>query len=134
MTPSFPTRRSSDLKRGSGTPNILNRENFLKLTFGLLLHHHGMPPSQTIEIFNVIWNELYDSLQQMLKGIAEDKPPEPMLLSIYGRDPRVANDWAQVTLKPAQDAIADFQTRDETNIQFLRIDIALSQLPENLHA
>src|SRR3546814_7803637 len=73
-------------KRGSGTPNILNRENFLKLTFGLLLHHHGMPPSRTIEIFNVIWNELYDSLQQMLKGIAEDKPPEPMLLSIYGRD------------------------------------------------
>src|SRR3546814_19902957 len=31
-------------KRGSGTPNILNRENFLKLTFGLLLHHHGLPP------------------------------------------------------------------------------------------
>src|SRR3546814_19545106 len=30
-------------KRGSGTPNILNRENFLKLTIGLLLHNHGMP-------------------------------------------------------------------------------------------
>src|SRR3546814_2730925 len=84
-----------------------------------------MPPSRTIEIFNVIWNELYDSLQQMLKGIAEDKPPEPMLLSIYGRDPRVANDWAQVTLKPAQDAIADFKSSDATNVQFLRIYVAL---------
>src|SRR3546814_10409091 len=61
----------------------------------------------------------------MLKGIAEDKPPEPMLLSIYGRDPRVANDWAQVTLKPAQDAIADFKSSDATNVQLLRIDVAL---------
>src|SRR3546814_16775446 len=70
----------------------------------------------------------------MLKGIAEDKPPEPMLLSIYGRDPRVANDWAQVTLKPAQDAIADFKSSAATNVQFLRIDVALSELPESLPA
>src|SRR3546814_3733575 len=91
-----------------------------------------MPPSRTIEIFNVIWNELYDSLQQMLKGIAEDKPPEPMLLSIYGRDPRVANDWAQVILKPAQDAIADFKSSDATNVQFFRIHVELSELLESL--
>src|SRR3546814_18719374 len=70
----------------------------------------------------------------MLKGIAEDKPPEPMLLSIYGRDPRVANDWAQVTLKPAQDAIADFKSSDATNGQFLRIDVAPSELLESLRA
>src|SRR3546814_11463223 len=87
-----------------------------------------MPPSRTIEIFNVIWNELYDSLQQMLKGIAEDKPPEPMLLSIYGRDPRVANDWAQVSLTPAQDAIADFKSSDATKDQLLRIEVALSEI------
>jgi hypothetical protein len=121
-------------KRGSGTPSILNRENFLKLAFGLLLHHDGMSPSRTIEIFDAIWEELHDALQQMLKGIAEEKPPEPMLLSIYGRDPRVANDWAQVTLKPAQDAIADFKSNDATNVQFLRVDVALSELLESLRA
>src|SRR3546814_10980934 len=70
----------------------------------------------------------------MLKGIAEDKPPEPMLLNIYGRDARVANDWAQVTLKPAQDAIADFKSSDAANVQFLRIDVALSELLEGLSA
>ncbi len=78
--------------------------------------------------------DMSEETEKMLKDIAEEKPPEPMLLSIYGRDPRVANDWAQVTLKPAQDAIADFKSNDATNVQFLRVDVALSELLESLRA
>lgn len=119
---------------GRGSKINLDRAKFLQIAFCSLLHHHGVPPLRSIAIVKTIWPILAPTTFEMLDGASEGADPAPTILTVYPDEIRSSEALPRVSLLPADIAITEFRSNMATSVQFIRIDIVLSDLLASLEA